>query len=67
MAVKRQDIKDLLIEELENKKSFSAKWDTNCDLCGDDIFEGDEFYFFGDKKKIDSKCFMEIQEEVSNL
>lgn len=64
---KSKDYKGILLEELENKKSFEANWDTECSVGGEDILVGDTFYFMGEKKKVCQNCFAEIQEEVENL
>lgn len=64
---KISDIKDILKEEFENKKAFDAKWEAECNLGGEDIMEGDTFYFMGDKKKVCQNCFEEIQETIEAL
>jgi len=51
-----REIKQILLDELENKKSYDAKWETVCDSCGDDIQEEDSFIFMGDKQKICNEC-----------
>lgn len=55
-----KDIKQTLYQELERKKQFQARWDTYCDECGSNIQEDDDFYFFGDKRKICQECYNEI-------
>lgn len=57
-------IKDLLMEELENKKSFDATWESECDLCGEILLEGDTFYFFGSKRKVCSNCYDQIGDQL---
>lgn len=64
---KNKDLKGILLEELENKKSFTANWQTECSVGGEDIEEGDTFYFMGEKKKVCQNCFAELQEEVERL
>lgn len=59
-----KELKELLLEELEGKKPFNANWLTECSLCGSNIEEGDEFFFFGDKKKICTNCRILIQTTV---
>jgi hypothetical protein len=53
-------IKELLAQELANKKSYAAHRDTFCDICAEDIPEGEDFIFMGEKKKICNVCFGEI-------
>jgi len=62
MAVSNRDIKDLLIQELENKRFFAANWDIECGLCGVDIFVDDEFCFMGNKEKVCHSCLEQIRE-----
>lgn len=57
-------IKDVLMEELDNKKSFTANWDTECEICNQDIMEGDDFYFFGEKRKVCSNCHNEMGDQI---
>lgn len=54
--VTNRELKEILIEELEGKKPFTANWLTECSLCGGSIEEGDDFFFFGDKKKVCNDC-----------
>lgn len=62
----RDTLKTLLLEELENKKPFSAHWDCDCDVCGDSILEEETFYFFGDKQKVCPNCFNEMAERIED-
>lgn len=55
---------DLLVQELENKKTFDAMYDTSCDACGEDIAKDDEFTFFGDKKKVCNNCFENLLDQI---
>ncbi len=52
------------MEELEGKKEFTANWDSVCEGCGNNILEGDTFYFFGEKRKVCQECFGNMQDEV---
>lgn len=54
----------ILMEELEGKKEFTANWDSVCEGCGNNILEGDTFYFFGEKRKVCQECFGNMQDEV---
>lgn len=47
---------ELLLEEVGYKKSFSAMNDTECNACYGTIFEGDTFYFIGNKSKLCEDC-----------
>lgn len=58
-------IQPLLKEEIENKRSFPANYETQCYHCGGYIDEGESFYFFGNKKKTCETCFQEILEYLS--
>lgn len=60
MVAKTSELKDILIEELEGKKPFDAMWSTDCNICGNSIEEGDEFFFFGDKQKVCGDCKAEM-------
>lgn len=51
-----KDILRILIEELNYKKAFLASHDTECDICGEDIFDGDDFYFMGNRRKCCENC-----------
>lgn len=62
--VRNSELKEILIEELEAKKPFEAQWNVICDGCGLSIVEGEEFFFFGDKKKICSDCKASMIEVV---
>jgi len=55
---------EILIEEIENKKSYPANYDTTCDPCGGFIAEGESFYFFGNKRKTCENCYQSILEYV---
>ena len=65
--VKTSDLKQLLLEELANKKVFEAHWTTDCYLCGNDIEEDDSFYFFGDKKKVCADCKAQMEEVIETV
>lgn len=62
----RYKAKELLIEDLENKKPFQANFDSKC-YFGCQIIRGDDFYFMGDKRKVCASCRGELQEEMNNL
>ena len=65
MALKIDEIKEVLQEELENKKMYEASWDTDCNVCGDTILEGDEFCYMGNKRKVCENCRSEIIDFVT--
>ena len=48
--VNNHDLKQLIIEDLEEKKPYPAKWDLSCGLCDNDIPAGDDFFYLGGKK-----------------
>jgi hypothetical protein len=58
--MKEPDIKALLARDLQNKKSYDAMYPAECSQCGDDIFEGDTFYFMGEKEKVCQNCYNEV-------
>lgn len=60
MTVK--EIYNLIRIELLNKKVFTAKWQARCDICGNVISQGDDFFFLGDKKKLCDSCFGDLLE-----
>ena len=55
-------IKELLYQEMENKKTYPANYDTSCDFCGGDINEGEDIVFMGHKQKVCTNCQAEIME-----
>ncbi len=61
---KQKELKEILIEELENKKIFNANRDTYCDVNGEDILQDDEFVFMGNKQKMCRQCLDDLQELV---
>ena len=63
------EIKDLLLEDLEYKKSFEAFPSLQCDGCGEYVanISGGEFVFMGDKKKLCSDCLFEITEYLEGV
>ena len=67
MTAKTSDLKDILIEELQSKKAFDANWQTECDIGGEDIEEGEAFVFMGNKKKVCESCMGELIEIVEAL
>lgn len=54
-----QKIKELLIEDIEYKKPFDAKYPAICDGCHREV---ETFIFMGDKRKICIDCQVEIQD-----
>lgn len=62
----RYKAKDLLVEDLESRKPFDARFDSKC-YFGCEIIRGDQFYFMGDKRKVCSSCRAELQEEINNI
>ena len=59
-----KEIAQILLEEWENKRSFEASWESNCDNCEDPINKGDSFVFYGSKKKLCNKCQGEVTEQL---
>lgn len=54
----------LILEDLENKKHYNAKWDFACDGCGEQVFQGDALVFMGDKKKVCITCLAAMQDDL---
>ena len=54
--MKPDEIKDLLIREIYNKRSFDCNRNTGCSQCGEMIYEADSLYFYGDKEKTCGDC-----------
>lgn len=65
--MKPNEIIDLLAEILENLKTFKARWDSECDGCGDAIYQDDDFCFVGDKQKICPNCLKDCIKYVREL
>jgi len=57
------DLRDIIREDLENKKPFEAKFSFKCSGCGMPIVKGDTFFFVG-SKKVDATCLSEMQDMV---
>lgn len=55
-----KEIKQMLLEEIENKKSYPANYDTQCDFCTKPISGGEEFIFMGSKQKVCDECIQDI-------
>lgn len=53
--VSRSEIVSAIVEDLEDKKTYTAKFDTKCSLCTNSIPAGDEFVYLGGKK-VDLDC-----------
>lgn len=60
MSLQPRKAKDFLIEDLENKKSYQARFDGNCSTCMNKIYKSDEFYFIGDSKKLCLTCKIDL-------
>lgn len=56
-----KDIKTILSYEWQGKRSYQAKYDTQCYECGMAIEFGDTLYFYHDKSKMCQECFEEVQ------
>ena len=56
------EIKKLLAEEMEYKKTYVATWDTACSAGNHHIIKGNEYIYLGDKKKVCIDCLAEIIE-----
>lgn len=54
----------LLAEDLEMKRTYDAKWETQCDSCDNTIYQGDSFIFLGDKNKVCMECTNFMQEAL---
>ena len=67
MKISTRELKELLIEELENKKPFSANFPFDCALCGESVEEDEEFFFFGNKKRVCSDCRSEMESAVETI
>ena len=60
-------IKQLLIEDFQYKRVFIARFAILCELCRNNIEEGQEFVFIGDKKKLCIACQMKFITELETL
>jgi hypothetical protein len=54
------EIIDVLKSDFEGKKEYIAYRESECDLDGCSIDEGDTFYFWGNSQKCCKDCFDEI-------
>jgi len=64
--IDQKELVALIIEEMDCKKVFQAKWVFDCALCGDHVDEGTDFVFIGDKQKICVSCQAYISEFFSD-
>jgi hypothetical protein len=58
---------ELLIEDIELKKNFQAKWPFDCEICGEGVEEDGDFIFMGDKKKVCSGCHEKIIDYLNEI
>lgn len=58
LNIDRDDVTilDLLLEEANYKKDYTASYNSTCDCCGGNIGEGDPLYFTGNKAKMCEGC-----------
>lgn len=59
--------KELLKEDLENKKTFTAYREATCYLCKARIMVDEEFVFMGTYKKVGVDCLGELQEVLDRI
>lgn len=57
----------LLIEDVEYKRDYTARYDLTCYLCGNEIAIGDKFYFFGDSHKVCNACHHDIIDQLGGF
>lgn len=62
----KEEIRQLLLEEIIGKKVFLAKFAILCELCRENIEEDREFVFIGDKKKLCMNCQRTFINEIEN-
>lgn len=62
--VNNSSFKAVLVEDLEYRKPFTANRMFPCSCCGNKVEEGDEFFFFGDKRKVCNDCRESMRELV---
>lgn len=55
----------LFLEDLSYKKDFEASRDITCDICDMEIYEGDKFWFIGNKQKMCEECKDEIESIIN--
>lgn len=51
----------LVAEDLDEKKPYTANWDFDCAICFDKINEGDEFFYLAGKK-VCNNCRSSVRE-----
>lgn len=59
-----QTYNQIVAEELERKRPYEAKYRTYCSKCGRDIEIGQEYYYYGNGKKL---CIGDHEQIVENL
>lgn len=55
-----EQIKQALLEDLENKKEYECRFATTCSVAGCELLAGDDLYFYGQKKKMCSTCLHQM-------
>lgn len=54
-----EEIKQLILTDIEEKKVYVSKWDSTCPNCGEEVLEGDEMVYIGGKR-LCNECVGEI-------
>lgn len=57
----------VLLEDMNNKKVFTAKYHAVCDCCGELIEDEEDLYFYGSKQKLCGECYGGILEELEKI
>lgn len=55
-----KQIKQFLLDDLENKRTYRARFSTTCSVGGCEIFAGEDLYFYGQKQKLCASCFSQV-------
>lgn len=62
----KSQVKDIIMEDLDEKKPYTASWDFDCEIGFDTISEGDEFFYIAGKK-VCNDCRSEIRDVVEEM
>lgn len=57
----------LLIEDVDYKRDYTARYDLKCHLCGGEIMIGDKFYFFGESRKVCTNCHHDMIDQLGGF
>lgn len=58
---------ELLLEDLACKKSYPARYGTECYICGELVEPGDAVYYMGNGHKICDPCMGDLEVKLEGM